>query len=65
MSFVAQYEAMAYGEIFPKNCSGDEKAKEHEFFVLAERFRNAAEPEEVKQLGDDLGRMIFGKGDAL
>lgn len=56
---------MAYGEIFPKNCSGDEKAKEHEFFVLAERFRNAAEPEEVKQLGDDLGRMIFGKGDAL
>jgi hypothetical protein len=49
----------------PKNCSGDEKAKDHEFFALAKRFRNAKEPEEAKQLGDDLGRMIFGKGDAV
>lgn len=49
----------------PKNCNGDEKAKDHEFFALAKRFRNAKEPEEAKQLGDDLGRMIFGKGDAV
>jgi hypothetical protein len=56
---------MASDEIFPKNCPGHERAMQHEFFVLAERFRDATEPEEVKRLGDDLGRIIFGKGDAL
>jgi hypothetical protein len=37
-----------------------EKRKQQEFFELAERFRNAADPEEAKRLGDALGRMVFG-----
>ena len=37
-----------------------EKQKEREFFNLAERFQGAADPEEIKQLGDQLGRMVFG-----
>ena len=37
-----------------------EKRKQQEFFELAERFRNASDPEEVKRLGDALGRMVFG-----
>jgi hypothetical protein len=34
--------------------------KQQEFFELAERFRNAADPEEAKRLGDKLGQMVFG-----
>lgn len=37
-----------------------EKRKQQEFFDLAERFRRATNPEEVTQLGDQLGRMVFG-----
>jgi hypothetical protein len=37
-----------------------EKRKQQEFFKLAERFRNANDPEEAKRLGDELGRMVFG-----
>jgi hypothetical protein len=37
-----------------------EKHKQREFFELAERFRSAADPEEAKRLGDELGRMVFG-----
>jgi len=37
-----------------------EKHKQQEFFELAERFRNATDPEEVKELGDQMGRMVFG-----
>ena len=37
-----------------------EKRKQQEFFELAERFRNASDPEEAKRLGDKLGRMVFG-----
>jgi hypothetical protein len=37
-----------------------DKRKPHEFFELAERFRNATDPEEAKRLGDALGRMVFG-----
>jgi hypothetical protein len=37
-----------------------EKRKRQEFLELAERFRNATEPDEVKRLGDQMGRMIFG-----
>lgn len=38
-----------------------EKQKEKEFFRLAERFRSAKDPEQVKNLGDDLGRFVFGE----
>ena len=37
-----------------------EKRKQQEFFDLAERFRNATDPEEAKRLGEALGRMVFG-----
>jgi len=37
-----------------------EKRKQQEFFDLAERFREATDPEETKRLGDELGRMVFG-----
>jgi hypothetical protein len=37
-----------------------EKRKQQEFFELAERFRDASDPEEAKRLGDELGRMVFG-----
>jgi predicted NAD-dependent protein-ADP-ribosyltransferase YbiA (DUF1768 family) len=33
-----------------------EKRKQQEFFDLAERFRRATDPEEIKRLG----RMVFG-----
>ena len=37
-----------------------EKCKQQEFFGLTERFRSATDPEEVKRLGDQMGRMVFG-----
>lgn len=37
------------------------KQKEKEFFELAERFRSSHDSEEVKQLGDELGRFVFGE----
>lgn len=37
-----------------------EKRKQQEFFDLAERFRTATDPEDVKRLGDQMGRMAFG-----
>lgn len=37
-----------------------EKRRQEEFFDLAERFRNATDPEEAKRLGDKLGQMVFG-----
>ena len=37
-----------------------EKHKQREFFELAERFRGATDPDEVKRLGDRMGRMVFG-----
>ena len=37
-----------------------EKRKQQQFFGLAERFRRATDPEDVKRLGDQLGRMVFG-----
>lgn len=37
------------------------KQKEKAFFDLAERFKSADNPDEVKQLGDELGRFIFGE----
>jgi predicted transcriptional regulator len=35
--------------------------KEKAFFQLAERFRAADDPEQVKQLGDQLGRFVFDR----
>jgi len=35
------------------------KQKEKAFFELAERFRNATDPEEVRRLGDQMGLMVF------
>jgi hypothetical protein len=37
--------------------------KQQDFFALAERFRAATDPEEVRRLGQELGRMIFGADD--
>jgi hypothetical protein len=37
-----------------------EKRREQEFFELAEKFREASDPEEAKRLGDKLGQLVFG-----
>jgi hypothetical protein len=42
-----------------ENGIDSEKRKQREFFELAERFRTATDPKEVKRLGDQLGRMVF------
>ena len=34
--------------------------REQEFLELAERFRDAVDPEQVELLGNQLGRLIFG-----
>jgi hypothetical protein len=41
--------------------SPQRKHKEKAFFELAERFRSASDPNEAKQLGGQLGRMVFGE----
>ena len=38
-----------------------QKKKEKTFFELAERFRAAKDPDEVKTLGDKLGSFVFGQ----
>jgi len=40
---------------------GTRKQKEKAFFELAERFRTANDPDQAKQLGDELGRLVFGE----
>jgi uncharacterized protein YukJ len=35
--------------------------KEKAFFELADRFRAASDPEQVKQLGNELGSFVFGE----
>ena len=35
--------------------------REKAFFDLAERFRAAQDPKQVKTLGEELGRMVFGE----
>jgi hypothetical protein len=37
-----------------------ERRKQQEFFALAERFRKTTDTEEARELGDQLGRMVFG-----
>ena len=38
-----------------------QKEKEKAFFTLAERLRAASDSDEIKQLGDQMGRFIFGE----
>ncbi len=38
-----------------------QREKEKAFFELAERFRASQDAEEVKRLGDQLGRFVFGE----
>ncbi len=38
-----------------------QKEKERAFFELAHRFREAEDPKDVQQLGDELGRFVFGE----
>ncbi|HEV2395562.1 MAG TPA: hypothetical protein VGS27_01295 [Candidatus Sulfotelmatobacter sp.] len=38
-----------------------QKEKEKAFFDLAQRFRAASDPEEIKRLGDQMGRFVFGE----
>ncbi len=35
--------------------------REKEFFELAQRFRSSQDTDEVKQLGEQLGRFVFGE----
>jgi len=35
--------------------------KEKEFFKLAKRYRASKNPKEAKELGDELGRLVFGE----
>jgi hypothetical protein len=44
-----------------ENEAAAEKRKQQEFFALAERFRCATDPAEVGQLGDQIGRIVFGR----
>ena len=37
------------------------RQKEKNFFQLAEKFRAAEDPAQVKRLGDELGRFVFGE----
>jgi len=37
------------------------KDKEKAFFELAQKFREADDPKQVQQLGDQLGRFVFGE----
>ena len=38
-----------------------QKEKEKAFFELAKRFRESSDPKEAEQLGDELGRFVFGE----
>jgi predicted DNA-binding ribbon-helix-helix protein len=38
-----------------------QRQKEKTFFQLAEKFRSADDPEQVKKLGNELGRFVFGE----
>jgi predicted transcriptional regulator len=35
--------------------------REKDFFRLAERFRGAQDPQEIKRLGEEMGRFVFGE----
>jgi hypothetical protein len=46
-------------ELIETGIEADQR-KQQEFFELAERFRIATDPKEVKRLGEQMGRMVFG-----
>ena len=37
------------------------REKEKAFFELAERFRASEDPDEIRRLGDQMGRFVFGE----
>ena len=37
------------------------RQKEKAFFELAQRFRESDDPDQIKQLGQELGRFVFGE----
>ena len=37
------------------------RQKEAAFFALAERFRTSSDPKEITELGDKMGRFVFGE----
>jgi hypothetical protein len=47
-------------ELIERGIEAD-KQREQAFFELAERVRAASDPSEVKRLGDELGRFVFGE----
>ena len=47
-------------ELIEQGLEADRK-KEEAFFELAERFRSASDPGQVKRLGNELGRFVFGE----
>jgi hypothetical protein len=38
----------------------EQAERQQAFLNLAERFRSATGPEDIKRLGDEIGRMVFG-----
>jgi hypothetical protein len=44
----------------PKERVAPEKRAQRAFLDLARRFRAASNPDDIKRLGDELGRMVFG-----
>jgi len=38
-----------------------QQRKQKAFFDLAEQYRSATNPEDIARLGNDLGRMVFGR----
>ena len=39
----------------------EDRAAVEAFFELAQRFRASEDPDEVKRLGDEMGRFVFGE----
>jgi hypothetical protein len=46
-------------ELIEHGIEADQR-KQQEFFEIAKRFRSATDPKEVKRLGEQMGRMVFG-----
>jgi hypothetical protein len=44
-----------------RNLCMERHMEDEKFLEVAERFRAASDPEQVKQLGNELGRFVFGE----